>query len=78
MKIKCGENALFLQFFVWFFSLFISRNFLINFRFIFFLILGSTELMGSCMILDKTLKIHKGEVTAPSLAIDISCVDDAG
>ncbi|CAL1295528.1 unnamed protein product [Larinioides sclopetarius] len=39
---------------------------------------GSTELMGSCMAFDRSLPIHKGEISCPSLAIDLDCVDDSG
>ncbi|KAF8770329.1 Acetoacetyl-CoA synthetase like protein [Argiope bruennichi] len=38
----------------------------------------STELMGSCMIFDRTLPIYRGEISCPSLAIDLACVDDSG
>ncbi|XP_055951378.1 acetoacetyl-CoA synthetase-like [Argiope bruennichi] len=39
---------------------------------------ASTELMGSCMIFDRTLPIYRGEISCPSLAIDLACVDDSG
>ncbi|GBO26085.1 Acetoacetyl-CoA synthetase, partial [Araneus ventricosus] len=39
---------------------------------------GSTELMGSCMSFDISLPIYRGEISCPSLAIDLDCVDDSG
>ncbi|XP_054707474.1 LOW QUALITY PROTEIN: acetoacetyl-CoA synthetase-like [Uloborus diversus] len=39
---------------------------------------GSTEMVGSCMVYDHTLKIYRGELTCPSLGIDIQVVDDSG
>ncbi|KAG8183908.1 hypothetical protein JTE90_014298 [Oedothorax gibbosus] len=39
---------------------------------------GSTELLGSCMIIDRSLPIYRGEITCPSLGIDLECLDDSG
>ncbi|GFV80936.1 acetoacetyl-CoA synthetase [Trichonephila clavipes] len=39
---------------------------------------GCSELLGSCMGLDRTLPIHRGEISCPTLGIDIECVDESG
>ncbi|KAG8183912.1 hypothetical protein JTE90_014302 [Oedothorax gibbosus] len=39
---------------------------------------GCTELMGSCMMFDRSLPIYRGELTCPSLGMDLECLDDSG
>lgn len=39
---------------------------------------GSTELMGASMLFDQTLPVYKGEISAPSLAVDINCFNESG
>ncbi|GFS83208.1 acetoacetyl-CoA synthetase, partial [Nephila pilipes] len=39
---------------------------------------GCTESMGSCMTLDRTLPIYRGEISCPALGIDLECLDETG
>lgn len=39
---------------------------------------GSTELMGASMLFEHTLPIHKGEISAPALGVDVKCFSDSG
>ncbi|GFS32849.1 acetoacetyl-CoA synthetase [Trichonephila inaurata madagascariensis] len=39
---------------------------------------GSTELMGSGLVFDRSLPIYRGEIACPSIGINLECLDDSG